>query len=420
MEKLVIRGKKPLKGEVSIPGAKNSALPILAASLLVEGKCTISNVPYLKDVSMMIKILESLGANFKREADNVHLDCSDINSWNVPDDLVRTMRSSIFLMGPLLARFKKVKIVYPGGCAIGTRAIDLHIKGLASLGAKIDEKFGYIEVSADKLKGSEIYLDYPSVGATENVMLAAVKAEGTTIIKNAAREPEIIDLANFLNNIGAKVKGAGTAEIKIYGTQKAFTKHCQHDIIPDRIVAGTVMVGAAMTGGDVKLNDVIPPHLESVMIKLKEMGATISKDVNSIRVKGNLPLKAVDLIRTAPYPGFPTDMQPQMMIALTMAKGSSLVSENVFDGRFKHVGEFRRMGAQISTDNRTAVVRGVDTLRGALVESSDLRAGAALVLAGLAAENITIITNIHHIDRGYEQIEALFTSLGGDIKRVLC
>lgn len=416
MQKLFIKGGNPLVGEVTIPGAKNSALPILAGALLCEGQCVVEDIPDLSDVTMMLEILKSLGVNYTRIEKTVILDVSTANSFVVPDKLMRSMRSSIFLMGPLLGRFNNVKVSYPGGCNIGNRAIDLHLKGLAALGANITERNGYITAESQGLKGAEIYLDYPSVGATENIMMAACKAKGISVIKNAAREPEIVDLEIFLNKMGAKVSGAGTAEIRIIGVDKM--SNCTHKIISDRIVAGTVMMAAAMTKGDVTINNVIPDYLDLIIVKLREMGAKITQYDTSIRVQGPSSLKAVDLIRTAPYPGFPTDMQAIMMIGLCMAQGTSLIIENVFDGRFKHVDEFRRMGASIKTDNRTAVIRGVEQLTGAYVEASDLRAGAALVLGGLAGENSTTIEQIHNIDRGYESIEDLFTGLGGNIKRI--
>ncbi|QNO16307.1 UDP-N-acetylglucosamine 1-carboxyvinyltransferase [Alkalicella caledoniensis] len=418
MEKLIIKGGNPLVGEVTIPGAKNAALPILAGVLLSEDQCLIEDVPDLSDVTMMLKILESLGVKveYNKAQKNIALDVTGANNYVVPDKLMRSMRSSIFLMGPLLGRFNNVKVSYPGGCNIGNRAIDLHLKGLSALGAKIVERHGYITATCDGLKGAEIYLDYPSVGATENIMMAACKAQGVTVIKNAAREPEIVDLEIFLNKMGAKVSGAGTAEIKIIGVDKL--SHCQHKIISDRIVAGTVMMAAAMTGGDVTVNNVIPEHIDLTIVKLKEMGAIVTQCDNKIRVQGSKALKAVDHIRTAPYPGFPTDMQAIMMIGLSMAEGTSIIIENVFDGRFKHVDEFRRMGASIKTDNRTAVIRGVKQLTGAYVEATDLRAGAALVIGGLAAENTTTIEGVFNIDRGYERIEDLFTQIGGNIRRI--
>jgi UDP-N-acetylglucosamine 1-carboxyvinyltransferase len=414
MEKLIIKGGNPLKGEVKIQGAKNSVLPILAASLLSEGQCIIDNVPNISDVDMMLEILSSLGVEYKREGYTLIVDSSKADKYQIEDKLMRSMRSSIFLLGALLGRFNNALVSRPGGCDIGERTTDLHEKGLKSLGAEFGEK-GFMVTAPNGLKGNQIYLDYPSVGATENIMLAATKAKGVTIIKNAAREPEIVDLQMFLNKMGAKISGAGTAEIKIVGVDKL--NGCQHRIISDRIVAGTVLMAAAMTNGDVILKDVIPEYLELIIIKLKEMGAQITVKENEIRVKGASPLKAVD-IRTAPYPGFPTDMQPIMMIGLAMAQGTSIVTENVFDARFKHVGEFRRLGADIKISNKTAVIKGVKKLIGTYVEATDLRAGAALVIGGLAAENSTVVEKIEHIDRGYEKIEELFSRLGGNITRI--
>ena len=410
MEKLVIKGGNPLRGEVDIQGAKNSVLPVLAAALLSEEECIISNVPDITDVRSMLKILESLGAKCQWVDHTIKIDTSSVNRYDIDDRLMRSMRSSIFLMGSLLGRFNKAVVSLPGGCDIGERTTDLHEKGLKALGAEFAKK-GFVIEAPKGLQGAEIYLDYPSVGATENIMLGACKAKGTTIIKNAAREPEIVDLQLFLNKMGAKVSGAGTAEIKIIGVDKMHG--CQHRIISDRIVAGTVLMGAVMTHGDVTIKNVIPEHLELVTIKLKEMGAVIEVSGNQIRAIGPKVLHPVDLIRTAPYPGFPTDMQSIMMIGLSLAHGASIVVENVFESRFKHVSEFRRLGAQIKTYNKTAVIKGPCKLVG-----TDLRAGAALVLGGLAGENTTTIEKIEHIDRGYEKIETLFTLLGGDIKRV--
>ncbi|SHJ62652.1 UDP-N-acetylglucosamine 1-carboxyvinyltransferase [Anaerobranca californiensis DSM 14826] len=414
MEKLVIKGGNPLKGEVNIQGAKNSVLPILAASLLCEGQCIIHNVPIITDVDMMLEILRSLGVIWQRQGHTLIVDSSKANKYQIDDKLMRSMRSSIFLLGALLGRFNNALVSRPGGCDIGERTTDLHEKGLKSLGAQFGEK-GYMVKAPNGLKGAEVYLDYPSVGATENIMLAACKAKGVTVIKNAAREPEIVDLQMFLNKMGAKVSGAGTAEIRIIGVDKL--NGCEHRIIPDRIVAGTVLLATAMTKGDVLLKDVIPEHLELIIIKLREMGADIAIGENEIRIKGTYPLKPVD-IRTAPYPGFPTDMQPIMMVGLAIAEGTSIVTENVFDARFKHVGEFRRMGADIKISNKTAVIKGVKRLIGTYVEATDLRAGAALVIGGLAGENTTIIEKVEHIDRGYEKIEELFGRLGGNIIRI--
>lgn len=415
MEKLVIKGGKPLRGEVDIQGAKNSVLPVLAATLLCEDECIITNVPDIKDVENMLRILESLGAKCQRVDHAIKIDTINVTKHAIDDRLMRSMRSSIFLMGSLLGRFNKAVVSLPGGCEIGERTTDLHEKGLKALGAEFAEK-GFVVKCLNGLKGAEIYLDYPSVGATENIMLAACKAKGTTIIKNAAREPEIVDLQLFLNKMGANVSGAGTAEIKIVGVDKMYG--CQHRIIADRIVAGTVLMAAVMTKGDVTIKNVIPRHLELMMIKLREMGALIEVSGSQVRVQGPSTLNPVDLIRTAPYPGFPTDMQAIMMIGLSLAQGTSIVVESVFESRFKHVSEFRRLGAQIKTYNKTAVIKGVTKLIGTYVEATDLRAGAALVLGGLAGENTTTIEKIEHIDRGYEKIENLFSLLGGDIKRI--
>lgn len=415
MEKLVIKGGNPLKGEVKIQGAKNSVLPILAASILCEDQCIIENVPNITDVNSMLKILESLGATYQWENHTIKVNTANVYKYEIDDRLMRTMRSSIFLLGSLVGRFNKAVVSHPGGCDLGLRTTDLHEFGLKKLGAEFAEKGLSVTVPVG-LTGAEIFLDYPSVGATENIMLAAVKANGTTIIKNAAREPEIVDLQMFLNKMGAKVSGAGTAEIKILGVKELHG--CQHRIISDRIVAGTVMMAAVMTKGDVLLKDVIPEHLEPVIEKIREMGGKVKVFGNEIHVQGVTPLKPVDMIRTAPYPGFATDMQAIMMIGLSMAQGTSYIVETVFQSRFKHVGEFRRMGAKITTIDKTAIVKGANKLVGTYVEATDLRAGAALVLGGLAGENTTVVENIHHIDRGYENIEGLFKSLGGNIERI--
>lgn len=417
MEKLVVNGGKRLEGKVKISGAKNAVLPIIAASLLGTSPSILEEVPDLEDVRTISEVLGHLGIKVSNGGNNtLNIDSSVISSCEAPYELVRKMRASFLIMGPLLARCGKAKISLPGGCAIGTRPIDLHLKGFDALGAKIDCGEGYIEASAPNgLKGARIYLDFPSVGATENIIMAACMAEGQTILENPAHEPEIIDLVNYLNVMGANIKGAGTNIIKIEGVKAL--KGCNYTIIPDRIEAGTYMVAAAMTNGDVYIENALSEHLKPVIAKLKEAGVFIQEEINGIRVKGTGNIKAVD-IKTLPYPGFPTDMQAQLMAMLTIADGSGIVSETVFENRFMHVDELKRMGANIKVDGRSAIVDGVKKLSGCQVKATDLRAGAAMVLAGLVAEGETQIGCIHHIDRGYDGLVDKLCNLGADIKRI--
>lgn len=417
MEKLVVNGGKRLEGKVKISGAKNAVLPIIAASLLGTSPSILEEVPDLEDVRTISEVLGHLGVKVFNGGNNtLNIDSSVISSCEAPYELVRKMRASFLIMGPLLARCGKAKISLPGGCAIGTRPIDLHLKGFDALGAKIDCGEGYIEASAPNgLKGARIYLDFPSVGATENIIMAACMAEGQTILENPAHEPEIIDLVNYLNVMGANIKGAGTNIIKIEGVKAL--KGCNYTIIPDRIEAGTYMVAAAMTNGDVYIENALSEHLKPVIAKLKEAGVFIQEEINGIRVKGTGNIKAVD-IKTLPYPGFPTDMQAQLMAMLTIADGSGIVSETVFENRFMHVDELKRMGANIKVDGRSAIVDGVKKLSGCQVKATDLRAGAAMVLAGLVAEGETQIGCIHHIDRGYDGLVDKLCNLGADIKRI--
>ncbi|OEH84713.1 UDP-N-acetylglucosamine 1-carboxyvinyltransferase [Desulfuribacillus stibiiarsenatis] len=419
MERLVIRGGNSLQGSLRVHGSKNAALPILAASVLVDEPCTISGVPNLLDIQAMINILKSLGMEVVQENDRVNILNAKVSTTNVPDELMRKMRSSIFLMGPLLAKYGSVTVSRPGGCAIGSRRIDLHLNGLKALGASIIEVNGFIHCEAKRLRGADIYLDFPSVGATENIMMAASMAEGVTEIINPAREPEIIDLANFINSIGGRIEGAGTDRITIYGKSKLNSNqgHIHYEVISDRIVAGTIMVGAAMTNGDVIIENANPVYLSSVISKLKQVGAEVIIKDHSIRVIGPKELDKIDRIVTAPYPGFPTDMQPQLMSMLTIAKGTSIIKESVFEERFKHVEQLLRMGAKINVDLNLAFIRGVERLQGSTVKATDLRAGASLVLAGLVAEGETEIESVYHIDRGYENIEGMFRKLGADITR---
>ena len=419
MEKLIIHGGHELHGRVKISGAKNAVLPIIAATLLAQDKpCVLDEVPYLNDVCTIAEVLRQLGAkvDFNRQQHTLFVDSTVLKTVDAPYDVVRKMRASFVIMGPLLARYGKAKISMPGGCAIGTRPIDLHLKGFEALGAEIEIGHGFISATAPNgLKGTSIYLDFPSVGATENIIMAACMAEGQTILENAAQEPEIIDLANFLNIMGAKIRGAGTNVIKITGVPKLIGHN--YTIIPDRIEAGTYMVAVAMTGGDIYIENAISEHLKPVIAKLNEAGVKIEEDIDGIRVSCNKRPKAID-IKTLPYPGFPTDMQAQFMAMLTIADGTGLVTETVFENRFMHVDELKRMGACIKVDGRTSIVEGVPSLNGCQVKATDLRAGAAMVLAGLVANGETEVSYIHHIDRGYDNLVEKLCGLGADICRV--
>ncbi|MGI6142174.1 MAG: UDP-N-acetylglucosamine 1-carboxyvinyltransferase [Caldicoprobacterales bacterium] len=415
MASFLVTNSGPLKGKVTINGAKNSVLPIMAASLLSDGIITLEDVPLLEDVNVMCRLLEHFGICLKWDNKTLYIDNSQIKPTPAPYELVRKMRASFLIMGPILTRFGNVKISLPGGCAIGTRPIDLHLKGLAAIGADITLGHGYIEARAQRLVGDRIYLDFPSVGATENIIMAAALADGLTIIENAAEEPEIIDLANFINAMGGRVRGAGTDTIKIEGVGRL--SGCTHTIIPDRIEAGTFMVAAAITGGDIILTNVISDHLRPVEAKLKEAGIQIESVEEGIRVYKNGPLNTLDL-KTLPYPGFPTDMQAQMMALMCTLPGTSMITETVFENRYMHVSELKRLGAKIKIEGRSAIIEGVDRLQGAQVKSTDLRAGAALLLAGMFADGTTEVSDIHHIDRGYERIDEKLRSLGANIKRL--
>lgn len=419
MEKLIINGGKKLTGRVKISGAKNAVLPIIAATLLgQETPSRLDEVPNLDDVHTIAEVLCELGVKAKyNHADNTFtVDSTDIKKYEAPYELVRKMRASFLIMGPLLARLGRAKISLPGGCAIGTRPIDLHLKGFEALGAEIEMGHGFIDARAPHgLKGARIYLDFPSVGATENIIMAASMAEGQTILENPAQEPEIIDLANFLNVMGAKIRGAGTNVIKIDGVKRL--GGANYTIIPDRIEAGTYMVAAAMTQGDVYIENAISEHLKPVIAKLKEAGVNIEENVDGIRVNCDKRTVAVD-VKTMPYPGFPTDMQAQFMAMLAVSDGIGVVAETVFENRFMHVDEFKRMGANIKVEGRTATVEGVAKLTGCEVKATDLRAGAAMVLAGLVADGETQIGCIHHIDRGYDNLVPKLVALGADIRRV--
>ena len=415
MPRIRVRKSGPLRGTINIDGAKNAVLPIIAATLLANDISVLKSVPNLRDVHVISDLLRHLGAKVEYKDNILTVDSTGISTYEAPYDLVKKMRASFLVMGPLLARFNHTKISMPGGCAIGTRPIDLHLKGFKALGAKVNIDHGFVEAKTEKLLGDKLYLDFPSVGATQNIMMAAVLADGVTTIENAAEEPEIVDLANFLNEMGGSVRGAGTNTIKIKGVKKLHG--ATHTIIPDRIEASTYMVAAAMTKGDVTLNNVILDHLKPVIAKLTEAGATIyeSDEENSIRVVGPEKIRPID-VKTLPHPGFPTDVQAQFMAMLTVADGTGVVIETVFENRFMHVTEFNRMGANIKIDGRSAVVNGVDSLVGADVTATDLRAGAALILCGLIAEGTTNINEIYHIQRGYVDIDKKLRALGGEVE----
>lgn len=415
MEKLVIHGGNKLTGEVEISGAKNAAVAIIPATLLAQGVCRIENIPNISDVTCMIKILQSMGAGIKLiNKHTIEIDTKGVNSYIVPHEMTKKLRASYYLIGALLGRFCRAKVALPGGCNFGVRPIDLHIKGFELLGASANVESAMINASADVLTGSAIYMDKVSVGATINIMLAAVKARGLTIIENAAKEPHIVDLANFLNSMGADVRGAGTDVIKIHGVKQLHG--CTYSIIPDQIEAGTYMVAAAATGGDVLVKNVIPKHLESITAKLIECGVKITEFDDSLRVQSNGQFKRCN-IKTMPHPGFPTDMQPQMSVLLSVANGTSLVSEGVWDNRFKYVDQLIRMGANVQVDGTIAVFQGVEELTGAPIRADDLRAGAAMVIAGLIARGTTEIEDILYIDRGYEDYVEKLKALGADIYR---
>ena len=415
MDKIIVEGGHALKGEVRISGAKNAALPILVSSLLTDGWNTYSNVPGLQDIQSTKLLLTNLGAKIETEGDIIRIDASGLNNHEAPYDLVRKMRASILVLGPLLARLKKARVSLPGGCSIGARPINLHLRGLTRLGASIELKHGYVEASADCLKGNEIYFDIATVTGTENIMMAAVLAEGITVLRNAAREPEIVALADVLNKMGGKIEGAGSSVITIDGVSEL--RPVSVSVIPDRIEAGTFMVSAALTAGDVTLLNCEPDHLEAVIHKLRLTGAHVTVEDKRIRVVGTDEISSVD-VKTLPYPGFPTDMQAQFMVLMSVARGFSIISETIFENRFIHVSELKRMGADIIISGNTAMITGVPTLSGAPVMATDLRASASLILAGLVAQNTTEVNRVYHLDRGYEAIEKKFDQLGAAIKRI--
>ncbi len=415
MDKLVIKGGKKLSGDVTVSGSKNAALPIFISSILAAGTHEIHNVPFLRDINTTIKVMETLGAKVEGNGNIVKIDASGIDNHEATYDLVKTMRASVLVLGPLLARLGKARVSLPGGCAIGARPINLHLKGLEAMGAEINLTHGYVEAKARRLKGARIHFDISTVGGTEHLMMAAATAKGETLLENAAREPEIVELADVLRKMGANIDGAGTDTIRIAGVSEL--RPITHSVMPDRIEAGTFMVAAAITGGDVKIHNMRLEHLDALVFKLQDAGVEISNKDNVVRVKGPRRVKSVN-IKTRPYPGFPTDMQAQLMALMTVSDGTSVISENIFENRFMHVSELLRFGADIIIEGNTATIKGVKKLSGAPVMATDLRASASLILAGLAADNTTEVSRIYHLDRGYEAIEKKLAGLGADIKRV--
>ena len=420
MDKIIVRGGRQLEGEVAVSGSKNAALPILISSLLTSETCVYQGIPNLVDINTTLKLLGGLGVDvdkgsWARDSGDLTLRAERVKNLEASYDLVKTMRASFLVAGPLLARFGRAHVSTPGGCAIGTRPVNLHLKGLAAMGASIDQVHGYIEARAEKLRGTKIYLDLPSVGATENLMMAASLAEGTTVIENAAKEPEIEDLAAVLNKMGAQVQGAGSDIIRIEGVTSL--RGVTHRVIPDRIEAGSFVIAGVLTGSDVLVTGGRPAHLDAFFIKLKEAGVDLVTDENSVRVKGNGKIKSVD-VTTLPYPGFPTDLQAQMMVLMSVADSVSVITETIFENRFMHAQELDRMGADIRLEGNRAVVRGVKELSGAPVMATDLRASVSLILAGLVANGTTEISRVYHLDRGYEHIEKKLSKLGAAIERI--
>ena len=415
MDKIIIRGGERLIGDVEVSGSKNSTLPIFVSCLLNEGENVFSNVPDLRDVQTIIKVLRNLGVRVSQEEGVYRINATEVSSDEAPYDLVKTMRASILVLGPLVARKKKATVSLPGGCAIGARPINLHLAGLEAMGAKIDLRHGYIEAKTDGLKGATISFDTVTVTGTENLMMAAALAKGKTVLQNAAMEPEVVDLANVLNKMGAKVTGAGTNVVEIEGVK--FLHAAEHRIIPDRIEAGTLMVAAGLTRGNIKILECPFSEMEMVVHKLRESGMEIESEGDGIRAVGTKRIRSVD-IKTQPYPGFPTDMQAQFMVLMSLARGLSVISETIFENRFIHVSELRRMGADIRIQGDSAIIQGVESLGGAPVMATDLRASASLVLAGLAADGVTEISRVYHLDRGYEGLDKKLAKLGANIERV--
>ncbi len=415
MDKIVIRGGERLIGEVEVSGSKNAVLPVFVASLLTEGKNFFANVPNLMDVRTIIRVLSNLGVKIWKEGEGYGMDAADISNHEAPYELVKTMRASILVLGPLVARMGKARVSLPGGCAIGARPVNLHLLGLEALGAKIEIRHGYIEAEANGLRGASITFDIPTVTGTENLMMAAVMAKGKTTLQNSAMEPEVVELANVLTKMGAKIKGAGTSVIEIEGVR--ILKAIEHTVIPDRIEAGTLMVAAGLTRGNIKVLNCSLKQMEAVVNKLRESGMEIEQEGDGVRVVGGRRIRSVD-VKTLPYPGFPTDMQAQFMVLMSLAKGLSVISETIFENRFIHVSELIRMGADIRIVGNSAIIQGVEHLSGAPVMASDLRASASLVLAGVGAEGMTEVSRVYHLDRGYEGLDKKLAKLGADIKRV--
>lgn len=415
MEAISIVGGQPLRGEITVSGSKNAILPIMAATLLVAGECTITGVPPLNDVLVMLQVLQQLGAEINYQNEVLRVTALKFDTLEIGETLMRQLRASNLVLGALLSRCGYAKVSYPGGCSIGARPMDLHLKGFRRLGARVEEQGGWIEASSTGLQGTDIHLDFPSVGATENLMMAAVYAEGVTSIRNAAKEPEIVSLQNFLNRMGAKIRGAGLDTIRVEGVKNLQGRSYQ--VIPDRIEAGTHLVAAAITGGNLLVRNVIPAHLGPLMAKLREAGMEINEVAEGIRACGNGRPRPVKL-RTLPYPGFPTDMQPQVVALTAIAQGTSVAVENIFENRFRYIGELQRMGAEIQVEGKTAIIQGVKQLSGTVVQANDLRAAAALVMAGLVADGTTVILGVEHLDRGYHQLEAKYQSVGASIQRV--
>ncbi len=415
MDKLIIHGGKKLSGDVTVSGSKNASLPIFVSTILAPGVHEISNVPFLRDINTTIKVLETLGAVVEGNGNIVRIDTTRVDNHEATYELVKTMRASVLVLGPLLARLGKARVSLPGGCAIGARPINLHLKGLAAMGADITLTHGYVEAKAKRLKGARINFDISTVGGTEHLMMAAATARGETVLENAAREPEIVDLADILTKMGAQIDGAGTDTIRITGVNELGP--VSHRVMPDRIEAGTFMIAAAITGGDVRISGMQLEHLDALVFKLQDAGVEITNKDNVVRVRGPKKIRSVN-IKTRPYPGFPTDMQAQFMALMCIADGASVISENIFENRFMHVSELLRFGADIVVEGNTATVKGVKRLSGAPVMATDLRASASLILAGLAADNTTEVSRIYHLDRGYESIEKKLAGLGADIIRV--
>jgi UDP-N-acetylglucosamine 1-carboxyvinyltransferase len=415
LDKLIINGGRKLKGDVTVSGSKNASLPIFCATILAPGMNQISNVPFLRDINTTIKVLNSLGAQVEGNGNIVKIDSSSINSHEATYDLVKTMRASVLVLGPLLARFGQARVSLPGGCAIGARPINLHLKGLQALGAEIVLEHGYVAAKCKRLKGARINFDVSTVGGTEHLMMAAATAQGETLLENAAREPEIVDLAQYLNRMGAKIEGAGTDTVRIQGVSELSAAN--YEVMPDRIEAGTFMIAAAITGGDIRIHRMKLEHLDALAFKLQDAGVEITSRDGIVRIKAPKKVRSVN-IKTRPYPGFPTDMQAQYMALMCLADGASVISENIFENRFMHVSELQRFGADITIEGNTSTVKGIKKLSGAPVMATDLRASASLILAGLAADGTTEVTRIYHLDRGYESIEKKLAELGADIVRV--